>query len=162
MRPISLLVPLLLCCAAPLPAQGFAHWLDAGTRVRVTSPSLQPRRVTGEVAAALPDTLVLSPGGRGRIAIANRRIELIEVSRGRDRRRGAWRGALLGTLVGVGIGGISGALASPELPTGVPASAAIGAAAGGLLGAGAGAGLGAALAPEGWQRYTVGPPPPPR
>lgn len=155
MRPTPTLAALLLCAAGPASAQRFEHWLEPGTRVRVTAPALGPSRPTGEVAALLPDTLVLARRGDDRLAIPNLRIDLIEVSQGLDRRRGAWKGAMLGALVGAGIGGIFGALGSQHLPTDVAASAGLGFVGGGLLGGGVGAGTGALFAPERWQPYRI-------
>lgn len=157
MRRILLLVP-LLCASGELGAQSFAHWLEPGTRVRVTAPSLEPPRLAGEVALLRPDTLVLARRGE-RVPIANARIDLIEVSLGQDRRRGVWRGTLLGGLVGAGLGATAGALGAHRYPTGVGASAAIGFFGGGLVGGGLGAGAGAVFAPERWQGYRIDHPP---
>ncbi len=153
MRWILFLAP-LLCLAGGLRAQSFTHWLEPGTRVRVTAPALEPSRVAGDVALLHPDTLVLERGGR-RLPIANARIELIEVSQGLDRRRGAWRGSILGALVGAGLGVTFGALGAQDLPTGIGTSAALGFFGGGLVGGGLGAGVGAVLAPERWQGYRI-------
>lgn len=170
MRRILILAP-LLCLAGELRAQSFAHWLEPGTRIRVTAPALEPSRVAGDVALLRPDTLVLARGGR-RVAIANARIDLIEVSLGQDRRRGMWRGTIFGALVGAGLGATFGALGAQDLPTGVGTSAALGFFGGGLVGGGVGAGVGAVFAPERWQGYRIdhpvaaerriGPPSPPR
>lgn len=157
MRRILVLAP-LLCLAGELRAQSFSHWLEPGTRVRVTAPALQPPRVAGDVALLRPDTLVLARGGE-RLAIANARIDLIEISQGPDRRRGAWRGTIFGALVGAGLGATFGALGAQDLPTGVGASAALGFLGGGLVGAGLGAGAGAVFAPERWQGYRIEHPP---
>lgn len=157
MRRILALLP-LLCLADEARAQSFAHWLEPGTRVRVTAPALEPPRVAGDVALLGPDTLVLARGSE-RLSIANARIDLIEVSRGPDRRRGAWRGTIFGALVGAGLGVTFGALGAHDLPTGVGASAALGFLGGGLVGGGAGAGVGAVLAPERWQGYRIQHPP---
>lgn len=153
MRRILVVAP-LLCLAGELRAQSFAHWLEPGTRVRVTAPTLEPSRVAGDVALLHPDTLVLQRGDR-RVAVANARIDLIEVSRGLDRRRGAMRGTILGALVGAGLGVTFGALGAQDLPTGVGTSAALGFLGGGLLGGGLGAGVGAVFAPERWQGYRI-------
>lgn len=153
MRWILVLAP-FLCLAGELRAQSFAHWLEPGTRVRVTAPALEPSRVAGDVALLDPDTLVLERGGR-RLAIANARIDLIEVSQGLDRRRGAWRGTILGALVGAGLGVTFGALGAQDLPTGVGTSAALGFFGGGLVGGGLGAGVGVVFAPERWQGYRI-------
>ena len=160
MRRILALAPLLLL-GGELRAQSFAHWLEPGTRVRVTAPGLHPPRVAGDVALLRPDTLVLDRRGE-RIPIANSRIDLIEVSRGVDRRRGVWRGTLLGGLVGAGLGATFGALGAQHLPTGVGASAALGFLGGGLVGGGLGAGAGAVFPPERWQGYRIDRPPPER
>jgi hypothetical protein len=157
MRRILFLAPLLLL-AGELRAQSFSHWLEPGTRVRVTAPTLQPPRIAGDVALLRPDTLVLARGGE-RVPIANARIDLIEVSQGLDRRRGAWRGTIFGALVGAGLGATFGALGAQDLPTGVGTSAALGFLAGGLVGGGLGAGAGAVFAPERWQGYRVEHPP---
>ena len=157
MRRILFLAPLLFL-ASELRAQSFAHWLEPGTRVRVTTPTLEPHRIAGDVALLRPDTLVLARGGE-RLRIANARIDLIEVSQGLDRRRGAWRGTILGALVGAGLGATFGALGAQDLPTGVGTSAALGFLGGGLVGAGLGAGVGALVAPERWQGYRVEHPP---
>lgn len=157
MRRILALAPLLLL-AGELRGQSFAHWLEPGTRVRVTAPSLEPPRLAGDVALLRPDTLVLARRGE-RIPIANERIDLIEVSLGQDRRRGVWRGSLLGGLVGAGLGATFGALGAHRFPTGVGVSAAIGFFGGGLVGGGLGAGAGAVFAPERWQGYRIDHPP---
>lgn len=157
MRRTLLLAPLLLL-GGELRAQSFAHWLEPGTRVRVTAPSLEPPRLAGDVALLRPDTLVLARRGE-QVRIANARIDLIEVSLGQDRRRGAWHGTLLGGLVGAGLGATFGALGAHRFPTGVGASAAIGFFGGGLVGGGLGAGVGAVFAPERWQGYRIDHPP---
>ncbi|HEV2148799.1 MAG TPA: hypothetical protein VGR37_15445, partial [Longimicrobiaceae bacterium] len=77
MRPTLVLAAALLCLAGPAGAQGFAHWLEPGTRVRVTAPTLLPSRAAGRVHALLPDTLVLVRGAADRLALPHRRIELI-------------------------------------------------------------------------------------
>jgi len=123
---------------------------------------LRQRQVPlADVALLRPDTLVLDRRGE-RIPIANSRIDLIEVSRGVDRRRGVWRGTLLGGLVGAGLGATFGALGAQHLPTGVGASAALGFLGGGLVGGGLGAGAGAVFPPERWQGYRIDRPPPER
>ncbi|MET0396665.1 MAG: hypothetical protein ABW277_07575 [Longimicrobiaceae bacterium] len=154
MRWILLLASSLCLASGELRSQSFAHWLEPGTRVRVTAPALEPARVAGNVALLHPDTLVLERRGR-RLPIANARIDLIEVSRGLDRRRGAWRGTILGALVGAGLGVTFGALGAQDLPTGIGTSAALGFLGGGLVGGGLGAGVGAVFAPERWQGYRI-------
>jgi hypothetical protein len=152
----TLFVPAaLLCLAAPAGAQSFSHWLEPGTRIRVTAPSVLPSRTAGSLYALLPDTLVLARPDGDRVAVANHRIQRIELSLGRDREQGARRMGLLGAMVGAGLGATIGALTAKDLPTGIEASAGLGFLGGGLLGGGIGAAAGARFAPERWQAYRI-------
>lgn len=91
---LPLLVLLLGLPARRLDAQS-AESLRPGTRVRVTAPTVDSRRLTGPVLSASGDTLRIPLDGNV-LPIPLGSVERLEVSDGKDR----LTGALLGTVVG--------------------------------------------------------------
>lgn len=145
---------LMLCLAAlVLPTRAAAQadsvpdWpVAAGSRVRILSPALGKRHVTGDVVSATPDTLLFRTARESTfMAIGTPNIVSIEIARGThtNTARGGYGGFVLGALVGAAIG----AAASPPpcsncLDFSQGASALGGGLVGGVIGALVGAAIG--------------------
>jgi hypothetical protein len=149
---------LTACLSAPLAAQDAPArdlrglGVSAGSRVRLTAPSVSERPLVGRVDALTADSLALARGAGARLQIDTRHVEGLAVSAGRNRWGWAIRGAGLGFLVG----GIVGAQAA----SGDQADFAglVGLIAGVIVGTPLGAGIGAAAAPERWTPVRLPPP----
>lgn len=129
-----------------------------GARVRVTAVEEGAARVTGSLVYIDPDSLVVrSRGESPALSLPFTRVEMLEVSRGRDGRAGARRGVTWGVYLGAGIGVIAGALSASGTPADPAESALLGAVGGAVLGGGAGAAVGAVFPPERWARFRVVP-----
>jgi hypothetical protein len=111
MRSLTWVVFALAFVASALPAQPpvVPAWpVEAGSRVRILSPVLGKRYVTGSVVAATPDTLALRAATKSTsTAIATPTIIRLEIARGThtNTARYAVGGFLVGALVGAAIGG---------------------------------------------------------
>jgi hypothetical protein len=120
-----------------------AQIAEEGTRVRVTAPDHIEQRCVGHVVASDDPLLVKEKHGTV-CSIPLVQIELLEVSRGRNRTKGA--------LIGAGVGGVAlgvlGVLACDGEKVYVDCESMF--LWGGLTGAIPGALLGLALAPERW------------
>jgi len=134
------------------PTMAAAQWagpLGAGTRVRVTAPSIVPEPVTGVFLSAERDSIRMTAHEGGfRMAIPMATVQQLEVSDGRARGRWARWGALAGAIGGTLIGGSGG--------SGTDHAADDWGRVGGLLlGAPLGAVAGAVLAPERWRTHSI-------
>ena len=132
-----------------------------GAHVRLTAPALQMRGVTGTVVDMTADTLFIVRWHQApRTAIPVDKLSRLEVSSGKNRRRGmAWGGAIgliVGGLMGVGIAGLTESESGPD---GISSSEDVAIIAGttGLITL-MGVGLGAVMAPDRWQDATLHPP----
>lgn len=129
-----------------------------GTRVRVTAEEGGPGRVTGSLVYIDPDSLVVRPRGESpALSLPFARVEMLEVSRGRDSRAGARQGVTWGVYLGAAVGVIAGALSASGTSADTGESAVIGAVGGAVLGGGLGAAAGAIFPPERWSRFRVAP-----
>lgn len=118
---------------------------DAGIPVRIATR--EQRRTDHRLRDFTADSVYLAAGP----AIARAEITSLQVSVGRDRRRGALRGALIGGLAG---GVLAGGALAAEGGYGV-LFAPFGFIIGGALGAGAGVPIGSALAPRTWSEVPL-------
>lgn len=151
---------LLLLSGAGAGAQETLEALEVptGARVRVTSGNGGAGRVTGSLVYIDPDSLVVRPRGESpALSLSFSRVEMLEVSRGRDGRAGARQGVTWGVYLGAGIGVIAGALSASGTPTDPAESALLGAVGGAVVGGGLGAAVGAVFPPERWTRFRVVP-----
>jgi hypothetical protein len=87
---------------------------SSGTRVRVqVFPRVdgpgRARRLTGTLTESGPDGLVLTLPDEQRVTIPRAEIRKLEVSRGRNRGKGALVGAAIGLGVGLAVSGAAGA-----------------------------------------------------
>jgi hypothetical protein len=156
MKRFLMLGLLLLASAAsvPLQAQDSAGApvdlrggsIGAGSRVRLSVPSVSPDPLVGRVAALTADSLLLSRGSGVHLQLDSRAIQRVEVSAGRHRVRWALAGAVVGMLVGGVAGGSAGGKGDDS---GLGALA--GFVAGVIVGTPLGAGVGALAAPERWR-----------
>lgn len=97
---------LLLLAVALLPRGGAAQRageplerVTPGTRVRLTAPSLSPRRIDGRIAGLTPDTVFVIRAG-ARVAVPTAAVTRAEVIQGRDHLRGMVVGGLAGAAAG--------------------------------------------------------------
>jgi hypothetical protein len=142
-----LLLPVLLCIAARVPAlgaQSAGPLAPVGTRVRVYDIAGAP--ITGTVWRIAPDTLSLVVHDL-RVHVRVSQLVSVEASAGHD--RVGW--GLLGAGAGILAGGLLGA-ATMGQDSQADLGAAGGFVAGGVLGAVAGALIGVVSAPERWRR----------
>jgi hypothetical protein len=120
--------------------------MPAGTRVRVTTPEVQARRVTGTLVEASERVIVLAFASGERRAIPVEAVTRLERSRGR--RGHPVAGAVVGGLLGGGfVALMSGLACDVEDCEGSPAGAVL---LGVGLGALPGAGVGALIKTERW------------
>lgn len=104
------LLALLLWSALPAPSAAQADTaaagpIPAGTRVRVTAPTVFRGAFAGRVSHTVADTLYLAPRRSGLVAVPISAITRTEVSQGVDHWEGALRGAGIGALAGGGLFG---------------------------------------------------------
>jgi len=142
----------ILLALALCPTMAAAQWagqIDAGTRVRVTAPSIVPQPVVGAFLSSERDSIrVRAEDGKFRVAIPMARVQQLEVADGRSRGRWARWGAVAGAIGGTVIGGLGG--------SGTTRPADDWGRVGGLvLGVPLGALAGALLAPERWREHSV-------
>jgi hypothetical protein len=78
-----------------------------GTRVRLTAPSLSPRRIGGRMAGFTADTVFVIRAGT-RVAVPTAAVTRAEVSQGRDHLRGMVAGGLAGGAAGGAVGVLVG------------------------------------------------------
>lgn len=141
----------LLCLVAlPVHAQEVSL-LQAGTRIRVTSPRTGDEPFAGNVLRLVRDTLVMATeGGNALLTLPTASLARIEVSEGRDRVKwgfiGAWAGA---TALGLG----AAVALKNEDPNGLASF--VGFLAGGIAGFFIGGVGGAIMAPEQWRPLTL-------
>lgn len=132
-----------------------------GAHVRLTAPELRMRGVTGTVVDMKADTLFIVRWHQApRTAIPVDKLSRLEVSAGKNRRRGMIRGGAIGLVLGGLMGvGIAGLTESDSGPDGISSSedVAIMACTTGLITL-MGVGVGAAMAPHRWQDATLHPP----
>ena len=123
---------------------------DSG-RVRVTAPGWHPRRATGTIVRATPDTVMLRTGD-SLVAIPRSRVARVEVP---DRKRPrTTKGMLIGLGVGATLGALGGITCHDDCPDGTTAYTTAG---GGAIGAIAGAGIGALLRGDSWRDASAPP-----
>ena len=153
------IVPILIF--VPSLAHAQAAYPTIGAHVRLTAPELQMRGVTGTVVDMTADTIFIVRWHQApRTAIPVDKLSRLEVSGGKNRRRGMVRGGaiglVLGGLMGVGIAGLTENEAGPD---GIGSSEDVAIIAGttGLITL-MGVGVGAAMAPDRWQDATLHPP----
>lgn len=132
-----------------------------GAHVRLTAPELQMRGITGTVVDMKADTLFIVRWHQApRTAIPVDKLSRLEVSGGRNRRRGmVWGGAIglvFGGLMGLSIAGLT---ENENGPDGIGSSEDVATIAGttGLFTL-MGVGYGAVMAPHRWQDATLHPP----
>lgn len=148
---LRILTVLLVAAPLPLSAQARALPIAPGHRLRVEAPSLGESRRVGEFAGIHDQALLLMVDPISTpTPIPLNHIQVLEVSGGVDRSKGAIRGALLGLGAGVAGGflclavctGGEGANLAPI--GGILLGFFVGVPLGGILGA-------TALAPEDWE-----------
>lgn len=146
-----------LLCASPVAAQFTA--LDAGARVRVTSPQDGLKREIATVVGVRGDSLAVT-GRSGSRTIAFSNVTSLEVSRGR--RSMFMRDTALGFGVGALAGAVIGVVSYEECtecwfgPSSVSESAMMGGAVLGAMGLVAGALVGVFDRAERWERRVPG------
>lgn len=127
-------------------ADSVPEWpVAAGSRVRILTPVLGKRHVTGDVVAATPDTLLFRAARESTsTAISTPNIVSIEIARGThtNTARGGFGGFVLGALVGAAIGA---AASPPPCSNCLDFSQGAAALGGGLTGGVIGALVGAAI-----------------
>lgn len=148
-----LLVVLMFALAAGLQAQEAAV-LDHDDLVRITAPSLSPKRLQGRVASLTGDTLVLrtmdTPTGRLLVPLDS--ITKLEVFQGTGKEWGSFFGLFGGAVVGAGLGKV---LVGDESAQGPVGGILVGAFAGGLAGYLVGTYLDWAVFGEDWEEIPV-------
>ena len=132
-----------------------------GAHVRLTAPELQLRGITGTVVDMKADTLFIVRWHQApRTAIPVDKLSRLEVSGGRNLRRGMVRGGAIGLVFG-GLMGVSiaGLTENENGPDGISSSEDVAIIAGttGLFTL-MGVGYGAVMAPHRWQDATLHPP----
>ena len=133
------------------------HELDAGVRVRVSTPDVD--KITGRIEKLTADTLLIKFDGESRsISVPFVELTKIEVSRGRrSRAQAAWSKAKWGALIGAVPSAISLGFGHEQIGengSSVGKAAALGAWSGGLFGGLIGAAIGAINPGEEWEIVT--------
>ena len=156
---VRAIIAILIVVPSLADAQG--AYPTIGAHVRLTAPELQMRGVTGTLVGMTADTLVIVRWHQApRTAVPIDKLSRLEVSGGKNRRRGMVRGGavglVLGGLMGVGIAGLT---ESEDGPDGISSSEDVAIIAGttGLITL-MGVGYGAVMAPHRWQDATLHPP----
>ena len=100
----------LLLLLAPVPGrsgQGGPPDLVPGARVRVTAPDIAPNPLTGTISALSGQAITLAIKGRAdEVSVSRRSISRLEISQGRNRRKGLLIGGFAAAAVGAVVGGI--------------------------------------------------------
>ena len=156
---VSALIAIVI--SVPSLADAQAVYPTIGAHVRVTAPELQMRGVTGTVVDMTADTLFIVRWHQApRTAIPVDKLSRLEVSGGKNRRRGMVRGGAIGLvfggLMGVGIAGLTENEGGPD-GIGSAEDVAIIAGTTGLITL-MGVGYGAVMAPDRWQDAALHPP----
>ena len=145
----------------PSLADAQATYPTIGAQVRLTAPELQMRGITGTVVDMTADTIfIIRWHQAARTAIPVAKLSRLDVSGGKNRRRGMLRGGAIGLVVGGLMGvGIAGLTEREDGPDGIGSSEDVAIIAGttGLITL-MGVGVGAAMAPDRWQDATLHPP----
>ena len=156
---VRAIVAILIFVPSLADAQG--AYPTIGAHVRLTAPALKMRGITGTVVDMKADTLFIVRWHQApRTAIPVDKLSRLEVSRGKNRRRGMVRGGAIGLvfggLMGVGIAGLTEAEGGPD---GIGSSEDVAIIAGttGLITL-MGVGYGAVMAPHRWQDAALHPP----
>jgi len=138
----------LLLLLAPAPGrsgQGGPPGLVPGARVRVTAPGVDPKPLTGTISALSDQAITLALEGRAvETSVSRDSIRRLEISQGRNRRKGLLIGGVAAAAVGAVVGGV-GCRDSSDFSSGMCAAIL------GGCGFAAGAGVGAIVgAGEDW------------
>jgi hypothetical protein len=143
----------LLMPAVGRSEQGGPPDLVPGARVRVTAPASAPKPLTGTISALSDEAITLAIKGRDeRVSLSRSSILRLEVSQGRNRRKGLLIGGVAAAAAGAVIGGV-GCRDSADLDSWQCATIL------GGLGFAAGAGLGAIVgAGDHWRDLSAGRP----
>jgi hypothetical protein len=131
--------------------------LTPGMHVRVDAPGVVAPRFVGTVLLPPADSLLLASPDGPPVVLRPSQITSLEVSRGRDRRKGALRGLLVGAPVGLAIGTTlpGNEAGPPECRCVVRERRLSYAVAGALVGAATGALIGSLVGPERWVRLPL-------